>query len=76
MTLYLTDETSSTLKVNYYYDGSLPLAEKVDGKMKQIYINDGEGIVGRFDISIMILACSATTRGYIIYMTPSAACRI
>ncbi len=42
----MTDETSSTLKVSYYYDGSLPLAEKVDGKMKQIYINDGEGILG------------------------------
>ena len=42
----MIDETSSTLKVNYYYDGSLPLAEKVDGKIKQIYINDGEGILG------------------------------
>ena len=34
------------IKQKSIYDGSLPLAEKVDGKMKKIYINDGEGIVG------------------------------
>jgi len=36
--------TLSTSK--YYYDGSLLLAEKINGQVQKEYINDGQGITG------------------------------
>ena len=34
------------MTTKYYYDGNLLLAEKKDGKMDRVYINDGQGIIG------------------------------
>lgn len=36
---------STNKKTSYYYDGSLLLAEKINGQVQKEYINDGQGIV-------------------------------
>ena len=39
-------KTKSGITTRYYYDGSLLLAEKINGQVQKEYINDGQGITG------------------------------
>jgi len=39
-------KTKSGVTTRYYYDGSLLLAEKINGQVQKEYINDGQGITG------------------------------